>query len=275
MASRKVVQKPAKQKHPQACPVPNPQTFSLAGKTALVTGSSTGLGQAIAFALGAAGAKVALNYSNNSDRAQRCLEAFRAKGYVGDMFRASVISEAEVNAMVKDIEKKLGPVDILLLNATPDQPHKPIEQYDWAFYQQMLDFFIKSPFLLTRAVLPHMKKKRYGRIINVGSEVVQRGVGNFSAYVAAKGGQNGWTRSMSSELIPFGITVNMISPGWIPVDRHVKDPQAEKDAYFSLIPAGRWGIPDDVGGICAFLAGEAAAFISGQNIAVNGGMTVA
>ena len=149
-----------------------------------------------------------------------------------------------------------------------------MEDYDWAFYQSMIDFFIKSPFLLTRACLPHMKRQRWGRIINIGSEVVGRGVPNFTAYVAAKGGQNGFHRSLATELAPFGINVNMISPGWIPVERHATDPQSEKDAYRALIPAGRWGVPDDVGATAVFLASDAAAFVVGQNIAVNGGMTL-
>ena len=100
-------------------------------------------------------------------------------------------------------------------NATPAQPLKPIEQYDWAFYQSMLDFFVKSPYLLTREVLPHMKQRKWGRIINITSEVFSRGVAPFSAYVAAKGGQIGWSRSMANELAPWNITVNMIAPGWI------------------------------------------------------------
>ncbi|MGV3756270.1 MAG: SDR family NAD(P)-dependent oxidoreductase, partial [Verrucomicrobiota bacterium] len=159
--------------------------------------------------------------------------------------------------------------------ATPAQPQKPIEEYDWAFYQSMLDFFIKSPFLLTRACLPHLKQQKWGRIINIGSEVVARGVPNFSAYVAAKGGQNGWTRSMSGELAPHGITVNMIAPGWIPVERHENDPQELKDGYRALIPANRWGVPQDLAGAVVFLASDAASFITGQNLHVNGGMTVA
>ncbi len=156
----------------------------------------------------------------------------------------------------------------------PAQPLKPIEEYDWAFYQSMLDFFIKSPYLLTRACLPHMKKQKWGRIINIGSEVFARGVGNFSAYVAAKGGQCGWTRSMATELAPFGITVNLIAPGWIPVERHANDPQDEKDGYFKLIPAKRWGIPTDVAGTAIYFASNEASFVTGQTVAVNGGMTV-
>jgi len=249
--------------------------LSLENRVALVTGSTTGLGLAMANALAAAGARVALNYANNSGRAERAFADFTAAGHEGGLFRASVIDEADVNRLVQEISRRLGPVDILVINATPAQPLKPIEEYGWEFCQSMLDYFIKSPFLLTRAVLPHMKAQRWGRIINIGSENFQRGVGNFSAYVAAKGGQNGWTRSMSTELVPFGITVNMISPGWIPVERHRNDPQELKDNYLAAVPAGRWGAPDDLAGIIVFLASDSSSFISGQNICVNGGLTVA
>jgi 3-oxoacyl-[acyl-carrier protein] reductase len=229
----------------------------------------------MASALASAGARVALNYANNSQRAEQAYGQFRKAGYEGRLFRASVIDEAEVDRLARDVARELGPVDILVVSATPAQPQKPIEEYDWAFYQSMLDYFVKSPFLLTRAVLPHMKAQRWGRIINIGSEVFQIGRPNFSAYVAAKGGQNGWTRSMSTELAPFGITVNMISPGWIPVERHADDPQEQKDSYLATVPAGRWGLPDDLAGIVVLLASDAASFISGQNICVNGGLTVA
>jgi len=249
--------------------------FNLAGKVALVTGSSTGLGKAMAMHLGAAGAKVAINYANNQARAEQTFAAFEAAGHTGRLFRASVIDEAEVNTLVKDIEASLGPVDILVVNATPDQPQMPIEEYGWDFYQSMLDFFIKSPYLLSRAVLPHMKAKRHGRIINIGSEVFQRGVPNFTAYVAAKGGQNGFTRSLATELAPWGITVNMVSPGWIPVERHENDPQELKDGYFAGLPAQRWGVPDEVAAAVTFLASNEASYVSGQNICVNGAHTVA
>jgi 3-oxoacyl-[acyl-carrier protein] reductase len=248
--------------------------FSLAGRVALVTGSSRGLGRAMALALGRAGAKVAFNYLHGRETAERALADYQNQKLEGMLAQADVTDEASVNRMAKQVADKLGPIDIVVINATCDQPHKPIEEYDWAFFQSMVDFFIKSPFLLTRACLPHMKQQRWGRIINIGSEVVARGVPNFTAYVAAKGGQNGFHRSLANELAPWNITVNMICPGWIPVERHANDPQSEKDGYRALIPLNRWGVPGDLDGAVTFLASEASSFITGQSLHVNGGMTV-
>ena len=245
--------------------------FSLDGHVALVTGSSTGLGKGVAFGFGKAGAKVAVNYYNNEQRAAKTLAEFQEAGIECELFRANAIDEQSIDGMFTEIESKLGPVDILVPNATPDQPLKPIEEYDWEFYQSMLDFFIKSPYLLTRRALPNMKKKKWGRIINITSEVYQLSVAPFSAYVAAKGGQIGWSRSMAKELAPFGITVNMIAPGWIPVERHEKDPQEMKDGYFAAIPMGRWGKPEDVANSAIYYASEEASFVTGQTICVNGG----
>ncbi len=190
------------------------------------------------------------------------------------LVQGDVTDEEAVQRIHREVASELGDIDILLVNATCDQPHMPIEQYDWDFYQKMLDFFIKSPYLLTRACLPAMKRNGFGRIINIGSEVFHLGVPNFSAYVAAKGGQNGWSRSMARELAPHGITVNMISPGWIPVERHEKEPQEWKDAYLPTIPVGRWGVPDDLSSTVVYLASEASCFVTGQNIHVNGGLAL-
>lgn len=247
--------------------------FSLKGHVAVVTGSSTGLGLATALALGKAGAKVAVNYANNRERAERNFARFGQAGIEAVLVRCDVTAEAGVEALYRETEAKLGKPDVVVVNATCEQPLKPIEEYDWAFYQTMLDFFVKSPYLLARRGLAHMKERKWGRIINVTSEVYQRAVAPFSAYVAAKGGQVGWTRSMARELAPFGITVNNVAPGWIPVERHEKDPQEEKDAYRALIPAGRWGTPDDVAWACLYFASEEASFVTGQTLCVNGGMT--
>jgi 3-oxoacyl-[acyl-carrier protein] reductase len=247
--------------------------FSLAGRTALVTGSTTGLGRATAKCLGRAGAKVAVNYANSKPRADEALTEFRAAGITAEVFQADVTCEQAIDGMFLAIEKSLGPVDIIVANATPPQPLKPIEEYDWAFHQQMLDFFVKSPYLLARRALPGMKARKHGRFINITSEVFHLGVAPFSAYVAAKGGQTGWSRSMCHELAPFGITVNMIAPGWIPVERHVNDAQADKDAYLATVPMQRWGKPEEVGWAAVYLASDEASFITGQTIAVNGGKT--
>jgi 3-oxoacyl-[acyl-carrier protein] reductase len=248
--------------------------FSLAGRVALVTGSSRGLGRAMAVALGRAGARVALNYLNSRETADRAFADFKSQKLEGMLVQADVTDQDSVNRMTQQVAEQLGPIDIVVINATCDQPHKPIEEYDWDFFQSMVDFFIKSPYLLCRACLPHMKQQRWGRVINIGSEVVERGVPNFTAYVAAKGGQNGFHRSLAREVARWGITVNMICPGWIPVERHVNDPQSEKDGYRALIPADRWGLPEDLAGAVTFLASDASSFITGQSLHVNGGMTV-
>ena len=212
-----------------------------------------------------------MNYYNDQERANRAYSDLEAMGCEVTLVRGNAIDEKSVNEIVKEGEEKFGPIDILVPNATPDQPLRPIEEYDWDFYQQMLDFFVKSPYLLTRATIENMKKSKWGRIINISSEVYQLSVSPFSAYVSAKGGQIGWTRSMSKELAPYGITVNTVNPGWIPTERHDNDPQEDKDNYLEQIPAGRWGTPEDVGEAVAYFASEEASFITGQTLCVNGG----
>ena len=244
---------------------------TLKNHVALITGSTTGLGFGIAKVLGLAGSKIIMNYYNDQERANRAYSDLEAMGCEVTLVRGNAIDEKSVNEIVKEGEEKFGPIDILVPNATPDQPLRPIEDYDWDFYQQMLDFFVKSPYLLTRATIENMKKSKWGRIINISSEVYQLSVSPFSAYVSAKGGQIGWTRSMSKELAPYGITVNTVNPGWIPTERHDNDPQEDKDNYLEQIPAGRWGTPEDVGEAVAYFASEEASFITGQTLCVNGG----
>jgi 3-oxoacyl-[acyl-carrier protein] reductase len=248
--------------------------FTLENRVALVTGSSTGLGKETAACLGRAGAKIAINYANNKKRAESTLAEFHEMGLTAELFQANVTSAEDIDSMATAIEQSLGPIDIAVLNATPAQPLKPIEEYDWDFHQQMLDFFVKSPYLLARRLLPGMKERKYGRLINITSEVFLLGVAPFSAYAAAKGGQTGWSRSMANELAPHGITVNMVAPGWVPTERHKDDSQEDKDGYIQTVPMGRWGKPDDVGWAVTYFASDEASFVTGQTIAVNGGKTV-
>jgi 3-oxoacyl-[acyl-carrier protein] reductase len=214
-----------------------------------------------------------LNYLNNSEAAEKTLTKLREEGIHAAMFRADASDKEQIESMIEAIEEKFGSLDILVPNATPDQPQKPIEEYDADFYRQMYDFFVVSPFHLAKAVLPGMKRRSYGRIINITSEVFHCSVPEFSAYVAAKGGQIGWSRSMANELAPFGITVNTVAPGWIPTERHENDPEEAKNEYLKTIPVGRWGTPEDVGNAVVFYSSDEASFVTGQTLCVNGGRT--
>jgi 3-oxoacyl-[acyl-carrier protein] reductase len=250
-------------------------THDLKGKVALVTGASRGLGAAIAVKLGACGAAVAVNYFGSPQKAERVVGQVRAAGGKAEAFQADVRDEAEVGALVARVEKALGPVDVLVINATGPQPFIRIEDLNWRQCLDQLEFFVKSPLLLTKAVVGHMKARRAGRIINLGSEVFERGVAEFSNYVSAKGAQLGLTRSWAMELAAWGITVNLVAPGWIPTERHAGDPQSAKDAYAAAVPMRHMGQPEDVAEAVAYLASDAAGFITGQKLSVNGGNTLA
>jgi 3-oxoacyl-[acyl-carrier protein] reductase len=240
-------------------------------RTALVTGASRGLGSAIASELAASGFKVAVNYKSSRDRAERLCAQIQQLGGEASAFEADVRDEADVNRLVQETTEKLGPVDVLVVNATGPQPMYAIEEQTWDCYLDQLEFFVKSPLLLLKAVLPKMKENRFGRIIQIGSEVFELGNPRFANYVAAKGAQLGLTRSWSRELAPHGITVNLIAPGWIPTERHAGTPEEELDAYRRSVPMERLGDASDVARAVAFLAGESGGFITGQRIAVNGG----
>ena len=248
-------------------------SFSLAGHTALVTGNSSGLGKEIGLVLGKAGAKVPVNFYNNEQRAQATVVEYESAGIDTCLIRADASTQEGVNHLYDETERQLGNPDILVPNATCDQPELPIDEYDWEFYQSMVDFFIKSPYLMTIRGMEHMKQQGWGRIINIVSEVYHRSVAPFSAYVAAKGGQIGWTRSMATEFAPLGITVNMVAPGWIPTERHADKSQEDLNGYLSTIPAGRWGVPKDVADAVLYFASDEASFVTGQTLCVNGGIT--
>jgi 3-oxoacyl-[acyl-carrier protein] reductase len=247
----------------------------LNGRVALVTGSTRGLGKEIALKLARRGARVAMNYGNSREAAERAFAQLSAASKDSCLVRGDVTDAEDVNRLCGEVARQLGPVDILVINATCEQPQLPIEQYEWAFFQRMLDFFVKSPVLLTQACVAHMKQQKWGRVIHITTEALTTAWPNFSAYVAAKGGQTGLARSLANELAPWGITVNMIAPGWIPVERHANDPQEAKDVYLRDIRMGRWGTPADVAAAAAFFASDEAGFITGQTVDVNGAHSMA
>ena len=243
-------------------------------RTAIVTGASRGLGAAIAKELGATGMQVAVNYYQRRESAEETCQDIRAAGGVADAFRADVRDENAVIGLVDSVRVRYGEVDCLVLNATGLQPMIPIERQTWQSYLDQLEFFVKSPLLLVQQVLAGMKAKAFGRIIQIGSEVVELGNPNFSNYVAAKSAQLGQTRSWARELAPFGITVNLVAPGWIPTERHTGATQQEMDAYAAGVPMRHMGNAEDVGKMVAYLCSDQARFITGQKFAVNGGNTL-
>jgi len=246
----------------------------LAGQVALVTGASRGLGASIALSLGRRGARVAVNTFGSPEKARAVADAIRDQGGEAEVFKADVRDEEQVRAMVAAVEGRFGPVEILVCNATGPQPFVRLEDLTWRHCLDQLEFFVKSPLLLAQAVVPGMKARKGGRIIQIGSEVFEKGIPQFSNYVQAKGAQLGLTKSWANELAPWQITVNLVAPGWIPTERHAGDSQEMKDAYAAGVPMKRMGVPEDIGEAVAFLASDSARFITGQRLSVNGGNTV-
>ena len=247
---------------------------TLAGRTALVTGASRGLGAAIALELGARGARVAVNYFAKRDRAEQVCAQIKQQGGEATAFYADVRQEADVVKMIQSINQTYQQIDIAIMNATGPQPFLTIEEQTWERYLDQLEFFVKSPLLILKQVVAGMKSRGFGRIIQIGSEVFEIGNPMFANYVAAKGAQLGQTRSWARELAPTGITVNLVAPGWIPTERHLHSTEAEMHSYTERVPMKHMGTPEDVANTVAFLAGESGRFITGQKISVNGGNTL-
>jgi 3-oxoacyl-[acyl-carrier protein] reductase len=244
------------------------------GRVALVTGSSRGLGKAIAQRLARDGLAVAVNSLHNDAGAAEVVRAISGDGGTAAAFAADVTDEEQVARLVAAVTASLGPVDVLVLNATGPQPDAALADVAWPDHLAQLDFFVKSPVLLGRAVLPAMRARRSGRIISIDSEVADRPPPGRSAYATAKSAQIGLARSWARELAPAGITVNMVAPGFIPVERHAGVPAEVKAAYLASVPAGRMGTPADIAHAVSFLASADAGFITGQRIVVDGGRSL-
>ena len=242
-------------------------------RVALVTGSSRGLGRAIARRLARDGFAVAVN-GINEEETYRVAAAIRGDGGTAEAFIADVTDEGQADGLVAAIAARLGPVGVLVLTATGPQPTAPLAEVAWPDHLAMLEFFVKSPVLLGRAVLPAMLDGRYGRIVNIDSEVADLPPPGSSHYSAAKSAQKGLARAWARELAPLGITVNSVAPGFIPVERHAGLPPQVLEDYLATVPAGHLGTPDDIAHAVSFLASEGAGFITGQRIVVDGGRSL-
>ena len=239
-----------------------------------MTGSSRGLGAAIARRLGQDGLAVAVNGRRGDGQAPEVARGIRDEGGVAEAFGADVTDEQQVAELVLAVTSRLGPVDVLVLNATGPQPEAPVTDVAWPDHLAQLDFFVKSPVLLGRAVLPGMQGRGYGRIVHIDSEVAHRPPPGRSAYATAKSAQIGLALSWAAELAPSGISVNTVAPGFVPVERHADVPDEVRSAYLATVPAGRMGVPRDIAHAVSFLASEDAGFITGQRIVVDGGRSL-
>jgi 3-oxoacyl-[acyl-carrier protein] reductase len=241
---------------------------------ALVTGASRGLGARIARRLGADGWAVAVNYRSDAAGAQRVAGEIVAAGGRALACAADVTDEDEVRAMAALVAERLGPVQVVVANATGPQPAVPAAEVTWQHHLDQLTFFVKSPTLLMQATLAGMRELGTGRFIHIGSDSFERALPGTSAYNAAKGAQIGLARTWARELGPYGITVNVVAPGWIPVERHGEITDENSAGYVRDVPLGRLGTPDDIADVVAFVASDGARFVNGERITVNGGHTI-
>jgi 3-oxoacyl-[acyl-carrier protein] reductase len=238
----------------------------LSNRVALVTGGSRGIGKAIALALANAGAGVAVNYHERAEEAASVVEAIHRTGGRALAIGADVSIARSVQTMIATVEERLGPIDILVNNAGI-APMRGLDEITEEDFDRTIAVNLKSAFLCTQAVLPGMRARRSGRIINISSIGARIGAGSVSvAYAAAKAGLEGLTRGYALRLAPEGVTVNAVAPGLI--DTEMGKPLIEAGVA-ARIPVGRIGTGDDIAQAVLLLARDA--YITGQTIAVNGG----
>jgi 3-oxoacyl-[acyl-carrier protein] reductase len=242
-------------------------------KIALVTGASRGIGRAIALRLAAEGANIVVNYRANADAANAVAEAVRATGTQAAVVQADVGRSEDVELLVQAALAAFRRVDVLVNNAgiTRDQLIMRMSEDDW---DAVVDTNLKSAFLVTRATLRPMLRQRAGRIVNITSISGVMGNAGQANYSASKAGLIGLTRSTAREVASRNITCNAIAAGVIDTEIWQGVPQAAVDAMLQLIPAGRKGTPDDIAEATAFLASDAASYITGQVLHVDGGMVM-
>ncbi|MDY5510013.1 3-oxoacyl-[acyl-carrier-protein] reductase [Dysosmobacter sp.] len=243
------------------------------GKTAVVTGGSRGIGRAVCLELAKGGANVVLCYAGNEAAAAETVSACEALGAKALAVKCDVADGEQVKALMDEAVKAFGRIDILVNNAgiTRDGLLMMMKEAD---FDAVISANLRGTFLCMKAVARTMMKQRYGRIVNLSSVVGLRGNAGQVNYAASKAGVIGMTKSLAKELASRGVTVNAVAPGFIDTDMTAAMPEAAKTATLASIPMQRLGTPEDIAKAVAFLASDGAAYITGQVIAVDGGMAM-
>jgi 3-oxoacyl-[acyl-carrier protein] reductase len=244
---------------------------SLAGRTALVTGASRGIGRAIAVKLAKQGAFTYINYAKNEKAARKTLKIIEEVGGKGTLLQFDVKNTDAAKGAITDIATEKGSLDILVNNAgiTLDGIFARTKEESW---DDVIDTNLKGVFNCSRSAIRYMMKKRWGRIINMTSVVAEAGNAGQVCYSASKAGIIGLTKSLAREIGSRNICINAVAPGFIETDMTASIGEENREKLIDLIPLARLGTPDDVAGVVAFLASEKAGYITGQVIHVNGGL---
>ena len=240
-------------------------------RVALVTGGMGGLGEAICIKLAALGYKVVTTYSPTNTKAQDWLRSMNDMGYGFKAYPCDVTDYEACRACIRQIEKDIGSVDVLVNNAgiTRDMTFKKMTKDDWS---AVISTNLDSVFNMTKQVMDGMTERNWGRVINISSVNGQKGAFGQTNYSAAKAGMHGFTKALALEVAKKGVTVNTISPGYIGTKMVMAIPQEVLDSkILPQIPMSRLGKPEEVAGLIIYLASEEAAFVTGANIAINGG----